>query len=89
MNVADHSGSQWLTCFQDTGMEILGKSAEELGELRDQVRERARFLVTILQKHVNCSLFTCRTKLPMTGCSNKPTLRSTFSNSEPRWIPSM
>lgn len=40
MNVADHSGSQWLTCFQDTGMEILGKSAAELGELRDQVRER-------------------------------------------------
>lgn len=37
MNVADHSGSQWLTCFQDTGMEILGKSAEELGELRVQV----------------------------------------------------
>ena len=40
MNVADHAGSQWLTCFQETGMEILGKSADELGELRDQVRER-------------------------------------------------
>lgn len=42
MNVADHAGSQWLTCFQETGMEILGKSADELGELRDQVRERER-----------------------------------------------
>ena len=42
MNVADHASSQWVTCFQDTGIEILGRSAEELGELRDQVRERKR-----------------------------------------------
>ena len=42
MNVADHASSQWLTCFQDTGIEILGRSAEELGELRNQVRERKR-----------------------------------------------
>ena len=36
INTADFSSSQWVTCFQDTGTEILGKSAQELGELRDQ-----------------------------------------------------
>lgn len=35
INTSDHSDSQWLTCFQDTGSEILGKSAQELGELRE------------------------------------------------------
>ena len=36
INTADHSSSQWVTCFQDTAAEILGCSAQELGELRDQ-----------------------------------------------------
>ena len=36
INTADYSSSQWVTCFQDTGTEILGCSAQELGELRDQ-----------------------------------------------------
>lgn len=35
INVADHSGSQWLTCFQDTGTEVLGVDAQQLGEMRD------------------------------------------------------
>ena len=35
INTSDHSDSQWMTCFQDTGSEILRKSAQELGELRE------------------------------------------------------
>ncbi len=35
INTADHSESQWMSCFQDTGTEILGVSAKELGELKD------------------------------------------------------
>ncbi|KAK2145994.1 hypothetical protein LSH36_641g01037 [Paralvinella palmiformis] len=35
-NLADYSDNQWVTCFQDTAEAILGKSGEELGQLRDQ-----------------------------------------------------
>ena len=36
-NLADYSDNQWVTCFQDTAEAILGKSGEELGQLREQV----------------------------------------------------
>ena len=36
VNTSDHSANQWITCFQETGSEILGCSAQELGELREQ-----------------------------------------------------
>ena len=36
VNTSDFSSNQWVTCFQDTGAEILGCSAQELGELREQ-----------------------------------------------------
>lgn len=35
INTADYSGSQWLTCFQETAMEVLGISAEQLGEMKE------------------------------------------------------
>ena len=36
VNTSDFSSTQWITCFQDTGSEIVGCSAQELGDLRDQ-----------------------------------------------------
>lgn len=33
--MADHSGSHWITCFQDTATEVLGADAQELGSMRD------------------------------------------------------
>ena len=35
--MADHSDNVWVTCFQDTGEQLLGVSGNELGELRDKV----------------------------------------------------
>ena len=37
MNLADFSDNHWVTCFQDTAEQILGKKAEELGELKQNV----------------------------------------------------
>jgi len=37
MNLADFSDNHWVTCFQDTAEHILGKNAEELGELKQNV----------------------------------------------------
>ncbi|XP_035689920.1 replication protein A 70 kDa DNA-binding subunit-like isoform X1 [Branchiostoma floridae] len=35
-NVADFSGNQWTTCFQETAETILGQNTEYLGNLKDQ-----------------------------------------------------
>lgn len=35
-NLADYSDNQWVTCFQDTAEAILGRSGEELGQLKEQ-----------------------------------------------------
>ncbi|XP_028417884.1 replication protein A 70 kDa DNA-binding subunit-like [Dendronephthya gigantea] len=35
INVADYTGEQWLTCFQDTAEQLLGRTADEIGTLRD------------------------------------------------------
>lgn len=35
MNIGDWSGSRWVTCFNDTAETLLGKSAQEVGELID------------------------------------------------------
>ena len=37
LNLADFTDNHWVTCFQDTAEQILGKKADELGELKDQV----------------------------------------------------
>lgn len=35
-NIADHSGNQWITSFQDSGESILGTKTEHLGKIRDE-----------------------------------------------------
>ncbi|XP_026466908.1 replication protein A 70 kDa DNA-binding subunit [Ctenocephalides felis] len=35
VNIGDWSGSRWVTCFNDTAETLLGKSAQEVGELID------------------------------------------------------
>ncbi|KAL5017372.1 hypothetical protein ScPMuIL_006961 [Solemya velum] len=49
-NVADYADNLWVTCFQDSAETLLGKSAQELGDLRetnevafDQVFQEAMF----------------------------------------------
>ena len=36
-NLADYSDNQWATCFQESAEMLLGRSADELGSLRDSV----------------------------------------------------
>lgn len=37
-NLADFGDNQWVTCFQETAEVLLGRKAEELGQLRETVR---------------------------------------------------
>ena len=47
MHVADEHHSTWVTCFQEQGEILLGVSAQELGEAREERKEK---FDAILQK---------------------------------------
>lgn len=60
-NVSDHTGQIWLSCFDDVGRMVMGMSADQLNELKengDKAGEE-RF------QEANCTtwLFKCRAKM--------------------------
>ena len=61
VNVADHCGSQWLTCFQDTGSEILGVDAQTLGNMKDN--DEAAFDQTFQKVNFKPYTFKVRAKM--------------------------
>lgn len=65
INVADHTSHQWLSCFDETGNTLFGKTANELMELRDA--DEARFMAAF--EEVNCRKlnFRCRAKMDNYG----------------------
>lgn len=67
VNVADHSGSQWLTCFQDTATEVLGIDAEQLGVLRDT--DEAAFDDVFQRANFKDFTFKVRAKMDMFNVS--------------------
>jgi len=36
MNLADFTDNHWVTCFQDTAEQILGRKVEELGRMKEE-----------------------------------------------------
>lgn len=35
MNIGDWTSNRWVTCFSDMGEQLLGKTAQEIGEALD------------------------------------------------------
>ena len=65
LNVADHTSHQWLSCFDDTGRIVMGISANELMELKEN--DDAKFAAAF--DGVNCKKlsFRCRAKMDNFG----------------------
>ncbi|PHH82779.1 hypothetical protein CDD82_4853 [Ophiocordyceps australis] len=65
LNVADHTSHQWLSCFDETGALILGRTANELMELKEN--DETRFMAAF--EDVNCKklMFRCRAKMDNYG----------------------
>ena len=61
VNVSDHTGQMWLSCFDEVGQTIMGMSANELTRLKEE-DERA---ATEAFAEANCKtlLFRCRAKM--------------------------
>lgn len=65
LNVADHSSHQWLSCFDETGNMIMGKTANDLMELKEN--DDAALVAAF--DAVNCKKFAfrCRAKMDNYG----------------------
>ena len=61
VNVSDHTGQIWLSCFDDVGRLIMGMTADQLTELRDNDDKAASEVF----QEANCKswLFKCRAKM--------------------------
>ncbi|KAI1748053.1 replication factor-A protein [Xylaria castorea] len=65
VNVNDHTGQLWLSCFDDVGRVVMGMSADELMEIKENDEDR----VPAIFEAANCSKlsFRCRAKMDMYG----------------------
>ena len=61
LNVSDHTGQIWLSCFDDVGRRIMGMSADQLVELRERDEKAAGDVF----QEANCQtwVFNCRAKM--------------------------
>jgi replication factor A1 len=62
VNVGDHSGQLWLSCFDDVGRLIMGMTADALAELRDSGDEAA---LSRAFEEATCRAFAFRCKAKM------------------------
>lgn len=65
VNVNDHTGQLWLSCFDDVGRLVMGMSADELMDVKENDEDR----VPAIFEAANCSKlsFRCRAKMDMYG----------------------
>lgn len=75
-NLADHTGNQWVTCFQDSAECILGTKADELGQLKEtddarynQVFDEANFKTYIFKLRAKVETYNDESRLK-TVCMN-------------------
>ncbi len=62
VNVSDHTGQIWLSCFDDVGRMIMGMSADKLNELKENGDEK---VAGDAFQDANCKtwIFKCRAKM--------------------------
>lgn len=61
VNVNDHTGQLWLSCFDDVGRVIMGKSADELMALKEE--DETRFAAEFEAANCTKLSFRCRAKM--------------------------
>ncbi|EFX03800.1 replication protein a DNA-binding subunit [Grosmannia clavigera kw1407] len=80
LNVNDHTGQLWLTCFDDVGRMIMGgRSADELTELReeDDIAFGAEF------EKANCRKYSFRVRAKMDTFGDAQRIRYQIVNAHP------
>jgi hypothetical protein len=63
VNLADFSDNHWVTCFQETAEQILGKKADEIGRLKESVKFQMRFIVRCSYELFGFKIIACFQRL--------------------------
>ncbi|KAK4019388.1 replication protein A 70 kDa DNA-binding subunit [Daphnia magna] len=69
VNIADATEQQWVTCFQETAETLLGKSADEIGRLKDT--DNAEFQKIFEEATFKWYVFRLRVKMEMYNDENR------------------
>ena len=61
VNISDHTGQLWISCFDETGRMVIGRTADELMEIKEVDEKR---LAEIFSE-ANCKTWNwkCKAKL--------------------------
>ncbi|KAH8194655.1 hypothetical protein TruAng_011173 [Truncatella angustata] len=79
INVNDHTGQLWLSCFDETGRQIMGMSADEAMELKDN-DETA--LASVFEQ-ANCAKLLFRVRAKMDTYGDNQRVRYQVMNASP------
>ena len=71
VNVSDHTGQIWLSCFNDTGEQIMGMTANDLIVLKDDEGDDRKLRVTFDEATCKTFIFRCKAKLETFGDDSK------------------
>lgn len=69
LNVNDHTGQLWLSCFDDVGRMLMGMSADQLMELKDN--DEAATSKAFEEANCKTMIFRCRAKMDTYGDQQK------------------
>lgn len=83
MSIGDWTSNRWATCFSDLAEQILGRSAQEIGEMLENNPTEAEEVFSAINFHTY--LFKLRTKVETYGVSTTACLllcciRNLFDN---------
>jgi replication factor A1 len=72
VNVADHTGTLWLSCFDEAGQSIVGMSANEAMKIKnDDDENQTQNFMTVMQE-ATCKTFTFRVRAKMETYQDQP-----------------
>jgi len=79
-NLADFTGNQWVTCFQETAQVLLNTTADNLGQLKDSGDEQGFDQIFL---HSNFKTYTFRIRAKMETYNDETRLKCTSVNVAP------
>ncbi|KAI1363849.1 replication factor-A protein [Xylaria arbuscula] len=79
VNVNDHTGQLWLSCFDDVGRIIMGMSADELMEVKENDEDNSQPIF----EAANCSKYTFQCRAQMDNYGENPRVRYQVMSAAP------
>ncbi|KAK3174820.1 hypothetical protein OEA41_002066 [Lepraria neglecta] len=82
INVSDHTGQLWLSCFDDVGRMVMGKSADQVTELTEAGGEDKTAADNVFQD-ANCKTFVFKCRAKMDTFQDQQRVRYQVSGASP------